>query len=272
MHLQVTPAEQSTRMLFTTVRITAKLNDNSIANGTGFFYSSGRAEYLITNKHVIEDAISITFTVHKATKDHPQYVLLGQHKEYSTNPNDWLHHTDPEIDLCCLPVKHIFNNINKDDYFYISISSESIVNDAEILGRMPASIGVAMIGYPNGLWDEANGLPIIRKGTTASHPFVPFNNRDEIVLDMACFPGSSGSPVMYYEPNYFASAQKFLGILYAGPTINTEGHVLVSKIPTSNSQRVSIQTMMHLGYVITGKKIQEFILEIENTTNSFESR
>jgi len=57
-----------------------------------------------------------------------------------------------------------------------------------------------MIGYPNGLWDHVNNLPLIRRGITASHPGVDYqiegqNGPGVTVIDMACFPDSSGSPV-----------------------------------------------------------------------------
>jgi hypothetical protein len=31
-----------------------------------------------------------------------------------------------------------------------------------------------MIGYPNGIWDAKNNLPVIRKGITATHANIPW--------------------------------------------------------------------------------------------------
>lgn len=36
-------------------------------------------------------------------------------------------------------------------------------------------------------------------GSTASHPAYNYNNRNEFVIDCACYPGSSGSQVMLYN-------------------------------------------------------------------------
>ncbi len=132
-----------------------------------------------------------------------------------------------------------------------------------MLERLPVIMSVMMIGYPNGLWDEANGLPIIRQGSTASHPAIPFDGRDEVVLDMACFPRSSGSPIVMHDPKYFSSMPRFIGILYAGPQIDNEGQVLVSKIPTSTNNQVSVLTMMHLGYAIKSNVLHEFLVGLE---------
>ena len=56
---------------------------------------------------------------------------------------------------------------------------------------------------------------------------------------------------------------RFLGILYAGPQINNEGQVLVSKIPTSTNKQVSVLTMMHSGYAIKANVLQELLIELE---------
>lgn len=250
-------------MLFSTTRIVGIAQGEEISVGTGFFYNSGKREYLITNKHVIEDCTELKFPIHAAPVGMPEYVYLQEHKIYQTKVSDWLLHPDPEIDLCCIPIDLFLSLSEPRPYFYIPISVSHIVKKGD-LERMPATIGVAMIGYPRGLWDEKNGLPIIRQGTTASHPSVHFNDKDEVVIDMACFPGSSGSPVMFNEPSYFASTTKFLGVLYAGPTIDSEGEVLVEPIPSTYPKKVTVQSMMHLGYVITAKKVHEFVTDLEN--------
>jgi len=60
-----------------------------------------------------------------------------------------------------------------------------------------------MVGYPIGLWDEKNNYPIFRKGITATHPANDYNGKSEFMIDAACFPGSSGSPVYIIdELNY----------------------------------------------------------------------
>lgn len=53
-----------------------------------------------------------------------------------------------------------------------------------------------MIGYPIGLWDDVNNLPLIRKGITSIHPAIDFRGRSIGVADLACFHGSSGSPIL----------------------------------------------------------------------------
>jgi len=44
-----------------------------------------------------------------------------------------------------------------------------------------------MIGYPSGLWDTKNNLPIVRKGITATTPYFDYNGKREFLVDIAAF-------------------------------------------------------------------------------------
>ena len=92
-----------------------------------------------------------------------------------------------------------------------------------------------MIGYPRGIYDEANNLPIVRRGITATSMGRDYNSKPEFMIDMACFPGSSGSPVFMDKTGYVdrktqghmidAHRFYFLAIFYAGPLITNQGAI-----------------------------------------------
>jgi hypothetical protein len=54
---------------------------------------------------------------------------------------------------------------------------------------------VLFIGYPDGRYDQANNLPILRAGKIASLPKVDFDGKPEFLIDAQVYRGSSGSPV-----------------------------------------------------------------------------
>ncbi len=58
---------------------------------------------------------------------------------------------------------------------------------------------IVMPGYPSGIWDEKNDMPVLRRGVTATHPHLDWNGRPEFLVDAACFPGSSGFPVFLFN-------------------------------------------------------------------------
>ena len=123
---------------------------------------------------------------------------------------------------------------------------------------------IVMIGYPNGLWDSKNNMPIFRRGVTASHPRFDWNGRKEFLIDAACFPGSSGSPVLLYNEGSYprksggialGSRLYLLGILYAGPQHTVTGEIEIVPIQTIR-KAVSIATIPNnLGMVIKSSEL-----------------
>lgn len=131
-----------------------------------------------------------------------------------------------------------------------------------------------MIGYPIGLWDEINNFPIFRKGFTASHPAINFNGQKIGLVDMACFPGSSGSPIYIFNENgyqdktgnmYLGSSRLLLiGYLYAGPVYSVNGTLSVQTIPTQQNVVPITPIMTNLGYYIKSNEIRSFIQRIRH--------
>ena len=127
-----------------------------------------------------------------------------------------------------------------------------------------------MIGYPNGLWDSLNNMPIIRKGITATNYNLDYNGKKEFVIDAACFPGSSGSLVMlcnvggYRDKqgnlNWGNSRVYLLGILYAGPQLTVTGDIRIINIPTVQQKAMAVSHVPNnLGYIIKAERILDFI-------------
>lgn len=88
------------------------------------------------------------------------------------------------------------------------------------------------------------------------------------MVDMACFPGSSGSPIFVYDRNgyldrranvYNMGQQRILlvGVLYAGPQIANNGHIILGQPP-----QVAVAAMMHLGNAIRASALMTMDAEI----------
>jgi hypothetical protein len=94
----------------------------------------------------------------------------------------------------------------------------------------------------------------VRRGITASHPGIDFEGRPQIAIDMACFEGSSGSPVLLpYDPTrakrvaFFDESRlfAFLGVLFSGPQHPVPGQLMVpSALPIPTQSVIP----MNLGY------------------------
>jgi len=260
------------QLLFTTTRIDVISNKRK-GSGTGFFFSFPISEtqsipVLITNKHVVEKAEKGYLYFHTANNDGdvnlntPPFII-----EIDNFKENWIFHPDKSIDLCILPISPLAKLASRKGVrlFYKTFSPDFIPDIPDLEKLIPLE-EVIMIGYPIGLRDEKHNLPIIRKGSTASHPVLDYNGKPEFVIDMACFPGSSGSPVLIYNEGGYptrggivlGSRIYLLGALYAGPQFTTEGKIVIKSIPTRQIPISRVSIPINLGYVIKSSRILDF--------------
>jgi hypothetical protein len=275
----IEPKTTAERIIFSTVRITAETTAGT-SRGTGFFYnfpvrdSEQVVPVIITNKHVIGDSNSQSFLInlHDPSKGEMKpssnmHITL----EESSLGRPWFSHPDPDVDLCCLPIAQIQNSVPSPlAPFYVALSGNT--TDADMM-KLDAIEDVIMVGYPNGLWDHVNNLPLVRKGATASHPGIDFKIEGQpgpgvTVVDMACFPGSSGSPVFVFNNGAFGIRDAgakigdraiFIGILFSGPVMLNTGEIVVKNIPTKTVPLAEVKLMINLGYVIKPREILPMI-------------
>lgn len=260
------PISISERMMFNTVRLVA--SDSS--SGTGYFYNfmidNKIVPVIITNKHVVNYNTNETMTFYLHLRNGENESNESYQVTLTLN---WIFHS--KKDLCFCFVNPVFEFVKKQtgkDVFYIAID-ETILPSQKMLEELSALEELVMIGYPIGLWDKNNNFPIFRKGYTASHPAIDFNESGIGLVDMACFPGSSGSPIYILNEggykdkignlNWGQSRIIFIGTLFSGPIYDATGKLVVTDIPTSN-QVVESHTgvMVNLGYYIKSSEILEF--------------
>lgn len=269
--LMIEPVNIAEQLMYCTARIVGKIpNSKDFKTGTGFFFNflaegGEQIPVLVTNKHVIEDTDGLQFLVHtSSTKDSKQ---PDANFAIQSVASDWIPHPNPKIDLCAVLVGPVMNAMQPLTPFFRALDPQLIKSDAQ-LRDLNAVEDVLMVGYPNGLWDSVNNFPLIRRGITASHPAIDFdvNGVPTTVVDVASFPGSSGSPVFVYNNGTIPDKQGhmalgariiFLGILFSGPTYQPDGSIVIKNIPTVNVAVPQVNMMMNLGYIIKAREIAE---------------
>lgn len=266
------PTTISEQMLYSTVRLVA----SNGSTGTGFFFNfvfdEGKTTVpvVITNKHVINynQTEEVRFFLHTKNGDFPDDEKL----EISLKEN-WIFHTDQDLCFCFVnPLLQQINSQKQKNIFYTAITEDLIFDNVK-LEQLSAIEDVVMVGYPQGLWDQKNNLPLFRKGITSSHPATDFNNKNVGAVDMACFPGSSGSPIFILNENGYTDKNGnsylggkrviFLGILFQGPQFNAKGELVIENIPTQQKVSAVTPVMINLGYYIKASEILVFRSEIE---------
>ncbi|OQK17080.1 zinc chelation protein SecC [Methyloprofundus sedimenti] len=270
----INPIEQ---LIHSTVRIQCGDDKNIFSSGTGyifFFCENGNQGYpcIVTNKHVVSGASRGIFNL--TIQDDKNRPILGNHEEIILNdlPNFCIPHPSPDIDLVAIPIGPILNNAQLEGkhYHYIYIN-KGILASEELLNSLPSMEDIVMIGYPNGIWDAKHNLPIIRRGITATHPRLPLNGKSEFMIDAACFPGSSGSPVFLANIGSFVDASgalctgsriALLGTLYAVAQHTTTGEIEVIEVPT-DTKTITSHIPNNLGLVIHAKELLKLEIAVQ---------
>jgi V8-like Glu-specific endopeptidase len=263
----------SEQLTYSTVRIECELKTGGISTGTGFFFNfledkenKTHVPVVITNKHVVKNATKGKIIITKANdKGEP---LDTQHFSVSFENFEsfWKLHPEADVDLCAMPIAPFLNEANKkgEKLFYIPFTKDLLLTEKH-KEELSAIEDVLMIGYPNGIWDAVNNMPILRKGSTATNPLYDYNGKKEIMIDIAAFPGSSGSPVLIFNEGGYrdkkgntymgTSRVILLGILYAGPQATAAGEIIMS--PNLQKPMTISKIPNNLGLIIKSERILE---------------
>ena len=188
----------------------------------------------MTNKHVIDDSIvgTIKIPIMEPYKGKNFYEITIDNFE-----EEFIFHHDDDVDLCIIPIAPFVNVetlLRENVTFDISGLHDGMLPSDEDIQGYGAIEQIIMIGYPDGLMDEFNMKPIVRSGITATSLRDNYEDRREFLIDIACFGGSSGSPIFIYKEGAFLGKSgavqigtylAFVGILYAGFDTGIEGEI-----------------------------------------------
>lgn len=261
------------QLFFTTVRVDTVAQNGGQGSGTAFFFSYKKGEetypFVVTNKHVVMGMSDGKLTFLQRQDQTPQ---LGQGFSLRIDgwQEVWFGHPSPDIDVAICPFAPIESHIKEQhgiDLFYRYVSDEMIPT-AEQEAKLDALESVTFIGYPNGLWDSKNLLPIARRGMTASPISVDFENTPRFLIDASVFGGSSGSPVFLLNQGMYTDKAGgttigtrllFAGVI-AAVFYRTQLNQIVSvPIPTQVQPMAQQQEMIDLGIVFKARTIIETI-------------
>lgn len=261
------------QLFFTTLRIDTVDQAGNQGAGTGFFFAHKKGDvtypFLVSNKHVVDGMRNGRLTFHKRSGDKP-VVGQGFPAEISDWPTAWFGHPDPSVDISVLafaPLEAQIKAKTGTDLFYCCVSTETIPAQDQ-LEKLDAIEQVTFIGYPNGIWDSKNSLPVARRGATASPIQVDFEGTPRFLIDASVFGGSSGSPVFIFNQGMYTdksggtaigSRLLFVGVVAAVFFRTHLNEIVAVPIPTQTRPMASQQEMIDLGIVFKARTVTETI-------------
>lgn len=242
--------------------------------GTGFFWTyrveGGEVTLLITNKHVIEGANEIAIRFHEMGPNGEKALGAGREVRLGFPDLHQIPHPDASVDLVAIPLGGCLNRAKAEGWlpWFISLSKAELPSADELDG-LDSIVDVLMVGYPNGVHDSENNLPVIRRGITAVPPWVNYQGRTDLLCDMAVFGGSSGSPVFVMLTGLRSTRKGVsvgggnrlfvLGVLYAGHCRSEQGEIFRTEVPTAFAERVRVQQMINLAICVKAERIAQLV-------------
>jgi hypothetical protein len=258
-----------------TVMIQTELTNGKMGIGTGFFYqfqstNGPTVPALVTNKHVLENTQTAYLLFNPTGEDNKvdfkQEKLLAKIPEFS---NHWYKHPNPDIDLAFIALALIIDKLAEEKkYPYMAFFRRENFPKPEEWDTLTAFEQIVIVGYPSGIWDSVNNLPILRNGVTATHPKIDYRGRPEFLIDAAVYQGSSGSPVFLYEYKELFLGQelnmgkdkpRLAGILSEVYAYEQGGEMKSIPIPTIKKKIPVMKIPNNLGIVIKSTELDGFI-------------
>lgn len=252
------------QLIRTTTRIVA-IGKDFVSTGTGFFYQfvvdNKNVPVIVTNKHVLEGASVVELNL-SCLDDETKTIK----RSFPIVDQLIIKHPDPQVDLCLIKIAPLLISLGNTKLRIVFLREENIITESYISDNVSNIEDITIVGYPDGIIDEFNNLPIVRKGITATSIKYNFNSKKEFLIDSAIYGGSSGSPVyIFNQGSYsirntlYAGDRLFLvGIVYAVAQHRADGSLKIKQAPTNSTLYPETYIPNNLGVVIKAIRLLDF--------------
>ncbi len=144
---------------------------------------------------------------------------------------------------------------NKGMEIFATNIPSSFIPGSEQAADLDAVEDVMFVGYPNGIYDVKNLMPIVRRGITATPFQIDYEGKPKFLIDASVFPGSSGSLVFiansggYFDKSGVLVSGSgrflFLGVISAVAIAEQHGRIDFAPIPTQREPIVRMDQMLN---------------------------
>jgi len=270
LHKPMDPKTFIEQLLFSTVRIEAD-KDEGVEAATAFIFeyplNDKSTPFLVTNNHVVKGAKVGRFFFTKSDGQKPQ-VGNRFDVEIQSFEQQWHPHPRDSIDVAVMPLGPLLNEIaNRGVQVFIRALPKRFIPTPQQVADLDALEEIVFVGYPSGIYDVKNLMPIIRRGTTATPLQIDYEGEPAFLVDASVFPGSSGSPVLISNQGGYPTKSGFvvgsrillLGVIARVFYTESEGKIEIMAVPTGIKPILKTQQMIDLGIVYKANTIIEAV-------------
>lgn len=251
------------QLVLNTLRIETERN-----TGSGFVFSFDVKDnfipVLVTNRHVLEGSKQLKLVIpfiKPGTEDTIEnLIFIVNNLEEAV-----IFHPEVGIDLAIVPIADLWNQVVTETQTIPQVVNidERFIPTEEESKKFKTIEDILVVGYPNGIWDDINNRPLVRRGITATDFKIDFKGEPKFIIDCSIFPGSSGSPVFLASEGMVSDG--FGGYTFYGtPQVKLLGINSAVFLHNANGEMVetSINTLTAipngLGIIIKSRKLLDF--------------
>ncbi len=265
-----TPHEQ---IFFSTIRLEVT-GPSGLGTATAFLFQyewNGKMlPVLVTNKHVLAEAKQVRFFFTLREGSQPK---IGERLDVTLEDvtSAWHGHPEGTIDVAVMPIAPIVEKAHAEGKsLFLRMLPNSLVPSRDQISELDAIEEVLFVGYPSGIYDTHNLMPIARRGTTATPPQLDYGGQPVFLVDASVFPGSSGSPVLICNTGGYSTKKGFrfgtrvllLGMIAEVAFRKEHGKIDFVSIPAANVPVVTTREMLDLGIVYKSSTIVDTVVDL----------
>ena len=196
------------QLMFLTTLIKVNQNNGKNWTGTGFYHKFEKNDFplycVISNKHVFNDGDSCEIGIRQCVSEKER---MFSNKVVNFGIEDYsqfiVNHPDDEIDIACLVLMpDLLEPIIEEEKISIWSTEKSSIASQDRLRDFSLFFNIITVGYPLGIYDDNNNVPIYRKGFTSTSPVLSYRSEKHFFIDIPTFPGCSGSPVFLFDKDH----------------------------------------------------------------------
>jgi hypothetical protein len=257
------------QILHTTARIETMDSRGKLSTATSFFFAFPLNDrevglLLVTNRHVLKDQAVARVAVSASRSDRRSIRNV-----LSVDlPSKVIFHPDEDVDLAAIPWGDCHNQLSESGCTpgWQNVSPQLILTGEQARTLSPFE-SLVLIGYPNGIWDSVHNLPILRSANTATPLEIDYKGKPRFLINGACYPGSSGSPIFVANAGAFSNGGAlsignrllFVGVLSATYTQDLRGEIVEALVPTTDTFVSVAKLPIHLGICIKAHEVLSLV-------------